>query len=96
MRPLTVATQGTKTVGNVTSMLLLPANSRRCCAIIYNPTTVTVWLGFGVAAVIGTGAGIPPNGGSIVIDEDSGMWRGEVYGIMASGTGLVLGTVDFQ
>lgn len=95
MRVLQVATHGTKSVDNSASVVLLAANARRSYAGIYNATAVGLWIGLGVAAVIGTGIYIPA-GGSFVIDEDGALWRGSINGIMASGGAVVIGTVDIQ
>lgn len=80
---------------NGTSQVALAANSNRKYALLDNSSDVGLWLGFGTAAVIGTGAYLEPNGGYFEIDE-SALYQGAIYVIAASGSGKVLGTVEFS
>lgn len=95
MLVLRKATSATATMGS-SSVQILAANDRRHSARIVNPSDVGIWIGYGAAAVIGTGDYIPAGGGVLEISEFSGMWRGTVTGIAASGTGKVIGSVEFQ
>ncbi len=95
MRVLTVPTNGTKSVGSGASVQILPANQFRSYAAICNPSTVGLWISLGADAVIGTGIYIPPNGGMWITDV-SGLYRGAVNGIMATGGAVVLGTMELQ
>lgn len=93
MRPLRKHTPITQTI-DAASEEILPINALRKFATINNPTAVNMWLGLGVAAVIGKGEMLPA-GGSYVFDEDN-LWQGAVNVIPASGTGHVIGAGDWQ
>lgn len=92
MRPLRNSTNGTASMG-AASAVVLAANSTRKYACIVNASDVGVWLGFGVAAVIGTGIYLAAAGGQYEIDDDN-LWQGAIYGIAATGTGKVVGTLE--
>lgn len=88
-----IATVDTLTAG-AASAELLPENARRRYAIICNSGANGVWLGFGAAAIIGTGVYVPPNGGSFLM-EGNNLWRGSVTAIAAAATSVV-GTLELQ
>lgn len=92
MRPLRNSTNGTASMGAASSAVLA-ANPARKYACIVNASDVGVWLGFGAAAVIGTGVYLAAAGGVYEIDDDN-LWQGAVNGIAATGTGKVVGTLD--
>jgi hypothetical protein len=75
------------------SIEILPANGLRKFATINNSTSNGIWLGLGVAAVVGQGEYVPP-GGSYIFDDDN-LWQGAVNGISSSGTN-VIGAGDWQ
>lgn len=77
------------------STAVLAANERRLYAEIVNTSSNGVYLGFGVAAVVGQGVYIAPNGYSFVIDSTF-MWRGTVTAIAAVAGPSVLTTLDGQ
>ena len=88
-----IATAGTLTA-TTSSQEILAANTRRRWAIICNSGANGLWLGFGVAAVVGTGVYVPPSGGTLVIDGDN-RWQGSVTGILAAATS-VIGTMELK
>lgn len=75
------------------SVEILPVNLLRRFATINNSTANGVWLGLGVAAVVGQGEYLGP-GGSYVFDADN-MWQQAVNGIAGTGTN-VIGAGDWQ
>lgn len=80
---------------DTTSAVFLAANEKRKYAVIVNASDVGVWLAFGGTAVIGTGVYLAAAGGSYEIDGDN-LYCGAVHGIAASGSGKVVGTVEFS
>lgn len=84
----------TETVDNATPETILPANANRKYAGIYNPTNTGMWIGFGEAAVIGTGTYIPAGGGYEI--DESNLWTGSVSILAATGTGHVVAATDFS
>lgn len=88
------AVNGTASMG-AASAEILADNRNRKYALMVNASDVGVWISFGDTAVIGTGAYLAPAGGSYEIDE-SNLWTGAVNGIAASGSGKVVGTVEFS
>jgi hypothetical protein len=80
---------------DTSSAELFADNRSRKYALIVNASDVGVWISFGEAAVIGTGAYLAPAGGSYEIDE-SNLWTGAVNGIAASGSNKVVGLVEFS
>lgn len=71
--PSTVATVGT------TSVQLLAA-TERAYAILVNDSDAKVFLGFGEAAVYGSGVRLNANGGCFEVNWTN-MWRGAINGI---------------
>lgn len=90
---LKLATMGTATI-TVASTALLAANPRRRYASISNSGANGVWLGFGAAAVVGSGVYVPPNGGQYIIEGEN-RWKGTVFGIVAAATSLC-GTLELK
>lgn len=88
-----IATAATVTV-TVANTTILAANARRRYASISNSGANGVWLGFGVAALVGSGVYVPPNGGQYIIEGDN-RWKGTVTGIVAAATSLV-GTLELK
>lgn len=88
-----IATPGTVSVG-IASVAVLASNDRRRYAIICNSGANGLWLGLGVAAVVGTGIYVPPNGGTFVIEGDN-RWKGAINGIVAAATSVV-GTLELK
>lgn len=93
MRPLKKANVGTLAADN-TSQVLVAANAGRKWMEIYNGSDVAIWLGFGAAAVVGTGTHIAI-GDSFVIDELN-LWQGEIRAIAASGSGKTVSFTEFS
>lgn len=88
------AVNDTASMGAASAEILAENRSRKY-ALIVNASDVGVWISFGEAAVIGTGAYLAPAGGSYEIDETN-LWTGAVNGIAASGSGKVVGIVEFS
>lgn len=92
MLPLKKSDTFARTISNVASSVILPANGQRKFAIIYNQTVNIIWLGFGRDAVVNTGVAIPP-GLAFQIDEEN-LWRGVVNGIASAGAANLIGAED--
>mgnify|MGYP000432060215 CR=1 FL=1 len=82
-----IADVSTVTV-TVAGQTLLSANERRRYASISNSGANGLWLGFGAAAVVGSGVYVPPNGGQYIIEGEN-RWKGSVTGIVAAATSVV-------
>lgn len=84
----------TKSV-TTTTQEFLAANESRKYALIVNSSDVGIWVSFGAAAVIGTGVFLAAAGGSYELDNDN-LYLGAINGIAASGSGKVVGIVEFS
>jgi hypothetical protein len=93
---LKVMTHGTKTITDA-GIKVLSANNRRLYAEIINSSDKGIWLILkdGGPAVVGTGIFVAPNGFSYQITPEN-MWRGDVYGITATGESATIGTIEGQ
>src|SRR5512133_3637925 len=64
----------------------LAANANRKYVLLVNDSDTTVYLGLGVAAVVGQGIRLSANGGSLELDAGSGWYVGAINAIHG-GTG---------
>jgi hypothetical protein len=94
MMPKRVAVNGTKTLKATESVQVVPENKQRKYMDIGGSQTVGMWLGFGVAAVVGSGAYIPP-GAAYVIDADN-LYQGAINAILANGGDQAIGFLELS
>jgi len=80
----TLSTHTKVAIASALSTLALAMNGRRIYASIQNNGGVSMWLGMGVAAVVGEGFEVAP-GGYYEWDMATNPFVGPLYAIMASG-----------
>ena len=68
------------TLVDITSTLILEANSYRVWAVLVNQGATDIWVALGAAAVADKGILLKAGGGALLI-ETTNPWPGEVYGI---------------
>jgi hypothetical protein len=91
--PKRVATNGTKAL-TTTSAIAVAANKQRKFLEIGGSQTVGMWLGFGQAAVVGSGQYVPA-GASYVMDDDN-LFVGDIHAKLISGAGETIGYVELS
>lgn len=95
MRVIKKVLHGTATMSSAASVQIVAANSSRKGLSIGGHATVGLWLGFGQAAVVGTGHFVPPGATALFDESDGNLWQGAVTGILTSGGNQVVGTAEF-
>lgn len=75
---------------STTSAVLAAANTSRRIIDIYNASAVNLWLGFGQAAAVGTGAFVPAGASTYYFTTAA------VNGILASGSAVACGVVEWD
>lgn len=81
--------------GDTNSATVMAANARRVYACICNASDVAISLGFGAAAVSGTGVVIPA-GGRYELIQGVNMYLGLITAIAASGSGKTVASIEGQ
>jgi len=76
-----------------TDLTLLMANKNRRWAAICNDGAADAYVQIGKSAVVGTGIRINAGGGSVVFDDHM-PYLGEIHGVSAGVTNLMITEVD--